>query len=122
MTYFTGLRFALGMAVLCLGAGFLCTGTASAQTDAEQVTILSGFEKSASQRTRTIIRTRRRGDRLVVDKWRVPLGGDSQPDGGQTGAQASSQQASTGRSAEKARNGVRVINARGSTRNVVRID
>jgi hypothetical protein len=121
MTYFTGFRFALGLAALALGAVFLSLGEASAQTDAEQVTILSGFETAASQRTRTIIRTRRRGDRLVVDKWNVPLGGDSELDGGHNGVQASSQRASTGRSAEKVQNGVRVINARRSTRNVVRI-
>ena len=96
-------------------------GTASAQSEAEKVVIRSGFETGAAERTRTIIRTRRRGDRLVVDKWRVPLGGDSELDGGQNGSAQGAGRAATGRSAEATRNGVRVINARGGARNLVRI-
>jgi len=122
MAYLFRFRIVFGLVLFGLGVAFWGFGKASAQSDAEQISILSGFETSAADRTRTIIRTRLRGDRLVVDKWRVPLGTDRELEGGQNGArQASSRRAATGRSAETLQNGVRVINSRSATRNVVRL-
>ncbi len=119
MINFIAPRFALGFVLLA--SGFVLCGAEPASADgaqSEKVVIVSGFETAASNRTRTIVRTRRRGDRLVIDRRFVPLGGNNELNGGPNAATG---RAATGRSRETVQNGVRVINGRGSSRNVTRI-
>lgn len=115
MAYFTRIRLIIGLALFGLGAVLIGAEPAAAQSQSEQVQIFSGFETAASQRTRTIVRRRQRGDQLVIDRRRIQLGGNSELSGGTLG------RASTGRSRETVQNGVRVINGRGSQRNITRI-
>ena len=119
MINFIAHRFALVFVLLV--SGFLLWGAEPALADggpSKMVTIVSGFETAASNRTRTIVRKRRRGDRLVIDRRFVPLGGNNELSGGPNAATG---RAATGRSRETVQNGVRVINGRGSSRNMIRI-
>ena len=119
MINFIAHRFALVFVLLV--SGFLLWGAEPALADGDpskKVTIVSGFETAASNRTRTIVRKRRRGDRLVIDRRFVPLGGNNELSGGPNAATG---RAATGRSRETVQNGVRVINGRGSSGNMIRI-
>ena len=74
-------RFAFVFVFVLLVSGFVLWGAEPAMADGGQsknVTIVSGFETAASNRTRTIVRKRRRGDRLVIDRRFVRLGGNNE--------------------------------------------
>ncbi|MEO9968384.1 MAG: hypothetical protein ABJG15_00925 [Hyphomonadaceae bacterium] len=115
MAYFIQIRSIFGLALFGIGAVLLGSGAATAQSKSDQVQIYSGFETTASERTRTYIRTRRVGGQLVIDKRRVRLGGGGELRGGPSEAAGEgSRRAATGRSRESLQNGVRVINSRRS--------
>ncbi len=133
MTYFTRSRFAL--AALVLTGGLLSDVFSIAWADGSEATtsagegkveIISGFETSAfSDRTRTIIRKRQRGNDWIIDRRYIALGGsgsaliaadaeeDVETDEASEAAEVPmGDRAATGRSPEVELKGVRIINKR----------